>query len=186
MAVVTKLVMFDERLYRGNGSVKNWADKITHTIEAGAIARCPVRTGEMRASISGSAMTIGPRQINCTISVGTDHATYVLHGTGFPGKGDAGFIYSAGRWAAGGPAADSTVMLWKTVTNKRTGTTYRGKVPIRKKGFFMKLPAEHGFAGGWYDEVHGQKPNNFLAAAAKAASRNHRALRGFAFPEIPG
>jgi len=191
MAVVTKLVMFDERMYHGNGIVKNWADKITHTIEAGAIERCPVRSGEMKASISGSAITTGPRQINCTISVGTDHATYVLLGTGFPGKGAAGRIYSRKRWAMGGPGVSAYEELWKDASSRwnptrNTPRPTRAKSSVPKKGFFMHLPAEHGFKGGWYSEVAGQDPNNFLARAAKAASRNHKALRGFAFPDIPG
>lgn len=191
MAYVTKLVMFDERLYRGNGDVKRWADKITAKIEMFAIEKCPVRTGEMKASISGSAMTTGPRQINCTISVGTDYATYVLHGTGFPGKGREGMIYSRKRWAMGGPMASPYQELWKPANSKWNPTRHsrrpiRAKSSVPKKGFFMRLPAEYGFKGGWYSEVHGQDPNNFLAKAAKAASRNHKALRGFAFPNIPG
>lgn len=171
MAGFTKVVIFDQHLYRPTGLVGKWMTLVTGHFVEHAKHYAPERTGELREGISGGTQQVGERQVEGHISSSAPHTMYVL-------KGTTGPIMSNTRWASGGAPA--------------TGVEWRGKgsarkqVRFRKKGFWLKLPEDEWGDGGFYSEVSGQEANNFLLKAWAATARNHRAIRGVSSGFITG
>lgn len=178
---LSTVVVFDQRLYmRPDGMVFSWCQKVTNRFGTEAVGYAPVRTGELKAGIHWNTIQTGERQVVGRIGSTANHTMFVLRGTGTPGKGRDGSIYTTRGFAN---PSGSVVTLWGVVdpkTNKfsRTGKGRRERHQVRVKGYWMVLPAWEHFKRGWADEVSGQEPNNFLLKAWRATARNHKALRG--------
>jgi hypothetical protein len=81
------VVMFDEKMYRGNGLVKKWMDKIMFRFRSEAMRACPKRTGRLMSTIGSSSTTTGPRSVQGFIHVGgpkAPYADFVMRGTEGP------------------------------------------------------------------------------------------------------
>lgn len=173
---ITRIVIFDQGLYHGNGDVIAWMRKITAKFAAEAILAAPVRSGELRAGIDGSVRFLGQRQLEGAIRSRARHTMYVLRGTTGP--------ISTNRYFANPSGA--TRLVWGytnivtgKVTRKSPGPGARRKQhPVGVKGYWMKIPAEHGFPTFYATEVSGQAAQNFLLEAWIKTARNHKALRG--------
>jgi hypothetical protein len=92
-AIVTKVVVFDERLYHGHGDVKKWVDLITRHFWEHAVAYAPEREGRLKAGIIHETSQIGVRQVLGQVTSTAPYTMFVLRGTGLPGKGQAGYIF---------------------------------------------------------------------------------------------
>lgn len=167
-ATLSRVVVFDQGLYHGNGDVIEWCRKITAKFTAEAIRYAPVRSGELVSGISGSVNHVGERQVEGIIKSVAPHTMYVLRGTKGP--------ISTAKYKA--DPGGATLMLWKDVKDPHTGRTRRRKVPVRQKGFYMRIPASEFGPAFFATEVSGQRANNFLLLAWRATARNHRAIRG--------
>lgn len=171
-AEIYKVVVFDQGLYHGNGDVYQWCQKITNRFAREAITRAPVRSGELKAGISGSTSQIGERQVQGIIESSAPHTKYVIHGTTGPIMSNKGWAaYSSGKMVGSG-------LIWMG----------KGKDRKQKVGYFkghwMRLPADNGFGTKYKTMVSGQQPNNFLLSAWRATAADHRAIRGAIPPDF--
>lgn len=161
-----KTVVFDQGLYHGNGDVIKWCRLITAKFTMEARRYAPVRSGELVAGISGTVRHVGVRQVEGIIQSKAPHTMWVLRGTTGP----------ISRKKFKDNPEGASIVLWKDVV--RHGKKRRERVPVRQKGYWMKLPAGGDFPVVYKTEVAGQDANNFLEKAWRATSRNHRAIRG--------
>lgn len=173
-ARVTKVVVFDERLYHGNGDVFKWCALITTHFTNHARRYAPVRSGELMEGISGDTKQVGIRQVQGTITSTAPHTMYVLRGTQTPIRTTRGHANPEGGF----------VTLWGSI-NPQTGrftTRYiRGQRRFQKRipvsGYWLNVREGGGYPRKLLLWVHGQEANNFLARAWRATARNHRAIR---------
>jgi hypothetical protein len=171
----TSIVITDEKLFVGNGDINKWAHRLEQRLYANMVAEAPAREGELRASIH--AHVDHPTSHTIDIGVGTDapHAMWVLRGTGFPGKGTAGWIYTTKGFVTQN-SDDAFVPLWGRRNAQgrftRLGRGQRQRMMVRKKGFWLGLKPD----GPIKFRVHGQRPNNFLYKAYQRTKRTHREL----------
>ena len=182
VAVIYRVDTFTQGMFRGHGDVKVWMDRITKTFERHALHYAPERSGELRAGISSYSYTSGAHEVRAAIVSSAPHTMYVLRGTGYPGKGKAGYIYTTKGFVTRNQD-DAYVTLWGIDrgdgTFSRRGKGRREQHQVRKKGYWLKLPAdeEAGYKAGFRFRVHGQSANNFLLKAWKATASNHTAIR---------
>lgn len=161
------VVIFDERMYHGTGTVARWMDLVTFKFEAFAKTYAPVHTGAMKAAINAEVRTVGPRQMEGIIASPMPYTMYVLRGTTGP-------IMSNRAWNT--LAARPGLELSQIVRGKDgTGAPRRGMM-LRFEGYDGRL---HLAAS-----VSGQDANNFMFRAWRAVGRNHKALRGISIPSI--
>lgn len=178
-AVITRIVVFDDALYHGNGDVVKWCTKITNRFADEARHYAPVRSGELVAGISGATHTIGRRQVEGIIESRAPHTMYVLRGTTGPIMTNKGWANPNGAWTQVWGWAKQGGGFTKNKGESAPGARRR-QFPVRVKGYWMHVPAtdDGGFKGGFFTEVSGQDANNFLLKAWRATARNHRAIRG--------
>jgi hypothetical protein len=84
MAKITRVVVFDEKLYVPGGQVWRWVGRITRRFSANAKESAPVRTGQLRNRIRAGTPRKAAKTVRGTISSNAPHTTYVLHGTRAP------------------------------------------------------------------------------------------------------
>lgn len=96
-AVVTRVVVFDQSLYRATGDVGKWCRLITRHFTQHAIEKAPERSGQLRAGISGDSHQIGPRQVQGVIESSAPHTMFVLRGTSSPIMTNAHWDNPSGR-----------------------------------------------------------------------------------------
>lgn len=171
------LVMFDERLYHGNGSVNRWMIKLTAQMHAAMVEHAPKRTGELAASIDSEVRHIGTKRISGVVGPTARHAQYVIKGTGFPTPGHyTGEIYTTRGFAERGKRGYE--VLWKPVAPKdrEWAGQRRKKTAVRKRGHWLRIPPDLEFEGFFAHSVPGQDPNNFMLAAYRQTRRRHRSL----------
>jgi hypothetical protein len=171
-AAFTKVVMFDERLYHGNGDVNVWVIKVLARFVYEAKAAAPVGKasnpwrpppGTLKAGIQGSLSHPGAKIIEAFISSNAPHSLYVIKGTAYQGHR---YIYSNLGWAN----KTQIDLMFRRVTPQ--------EIPIE---WFMPIPPP---GPRWQMRVHGQKANNFLFTAWRRTGRRHPALRRGRFPTI--
>lgn len=176
MTGFTSIVITDEKLFVGNGDINKWAHRVERRMHVNMVEAAPMREGELRASIHSSVTHITSHRIEIEVGADAHYAGFVLRGTGFPGKGKAGWIYSRKAYDTGMNEEDARVPLWgrRGAGGRftRLGRGQRQRMLVRRKGFYMKLRPDGPIK--W--RVHGQKPNNFLYAAYQKTKRTHREL----------
>lgn len=169
-AVLTKTVIFDQRMYANTGLVGKWVTKVTFRFTAEARRAAPIRSGELKARINGSTARTGERMFDGYIESGAAHTMYVIGGTSTP-------IYSKAAWAAGGNLDAAFEIRRVEGKNGRTR-----EIEVGRRGFWLAVgkrpwpPIQPKFA------VAGQRPNNFLFTAWRRTAADHRAIRG----KLPG
>lgn len=184
-AVLVKTVVFSSRLYSKGHTVDRWFRKLVTDFELHAIESAPMRTGDLKDSISADVVRAGRTALSGRIGSGSDHAMYVLRGTTGP-------IMSRRLWAAGGNPEAAFVELFGAidpVTGKFTTRQVKGvkrtKHRIGRKGYFMGVrPVPHSTYTKTTARlfVAGQDPQNFLLDAWRKTARTHRVLRGATIP----
>jgi hypothetical protein len=178
-AVITKIVVFDEGMYHGNGLVGRWMNLITDRFGREARHYAPVRSGQLRDGIFSYAHQIGPRQVQGIIESTSPHTMYVLEGTTGPIMSDVG-------WATQGVGAYRTVTIYRGPGHRFSYTPQegytRGTMQRANPGFFMRIPAWGGHRTFFALAVSGQAANNFMYRAWRATARDHRAIRGVSGP----
>jgi len=175
VGVLTTVVVFDRDLYKPGHMVHRWMTLVTTHFVGHAIADAPVRSGELKAGISGDTNQVGDRQVEGTISSSAPHTLYVLRGTTGP-------IMSNRRWANPEGAYSK---LWGSI-NPKTGKftrrhikgAERKQITVRNKGFWLRVRSGPEFDQHFALQVRGQEANNFLERAWRQTARNHRAIRG--------
>lgn len=177
---LTKVVVFDENLYRPTGQVGKWMTKLTTRFGMEARIAAPKRSGRLVSGIETGVNQVGVRQLQGTISSTAPHTRYVIHGTGFPVKGRAGRIYSRRGFARA--QQGFTVRRQFFDNNPRDRNTARGK-PL--PGTFLAVGKQSLYPPiRRMTVVSGQEPNNFLALAWRRTARDHKVLRGLNMPTI--
>lgn len=156
-AVLIRTVTFTEKLYRSNGDVRIWLNRVTARFGREAKHYAPVRSGRLVAGISTTTRRSGVHQCEGTIRSTAPYTLFVLRGTTGP-------IMSNAAWAAG--ALENLIG-----PNGRYIT-----------GSLMPLPAYGPYKARLATTVSGQRANNFLIRAWAGTARDHRALRGRAIP----
>lgn len=139
---LSKVVVFDQTMYHGNGVVHRWMETITHKFEAEAIRAAPIRSGRLKAGIHATVRTVGEREIEGLIESRSTHTMFVLRGTGSSlGKGKRGLIlptngpllriragYGHGKWVGpyvhGQQPNNFLVKAWRATA--RNHTSIRG------------------------------------------------------------
>lgn len=177
-ATVTEVVVFTDKLYRGNGDVIKWCRKITNRFGFEVKRAVPVREGTLWEGIHWSTRRTGRKQVAGTLVSEAKHTLYVLRGTTGP-------ISTNKFWANPGGAER---LLWKNITTAG-GKKVRKQIWVRQKGYYMPIPdidtwvfAPLAGQGHWATEVEGQSAQNFLVKAWVRTSYDHRALRGRRIP----
>lgn len=155
-AVLVRTVTFTEKLYRGNGDVRVWLNRITDRFGREARHYAPVRSGKLVRGISTTTRTTGRHSCAGTIASRAKYSLFVIRGTHGP-------IMSNVAWGA---ALDEL--------RDENGRFARGAL--------MPLPAFGPFKARLALIVDGQTANNFLLRAWFATARDHRALRGKPIP----
>jgi hypothetical protein len=151
------VVVFDEKMYRGNGLVRRWIIKVGGKFGRAARRNAPFRSTELRKGIHGNVSRKGARVLDYTIRSDAEHTMYVIRGTTGP-------IMTTQGWA-----------------NRAHGHMVNGK---RLPGHFMPIPKHKGMPakrhGGedfnFLTRVRGQKAQNFFLDAWKVVHRQHRAI----------
>jgi hypothetical protein len=170
-ARLVALVMYDERMYQGRGHiVYDWGKRIERRFTATAIAEAPMRSGELKAGISGSMTRTGIRQLQTVIRSDAPHSIYVLKGTQGPimsnrlyrFQGRTGLFLPRGGFVRQGGRAVGI-----------------DKEFLKSKGYMLYVRPGAGFGGQHMISVSGQEANNFMGRAAQAVARRHSSLRGF-------
>ncbi len=171
---LTKVVVFDQSLYRGRGDVNVWCTKINNRFYAEAVKAAPERSGELIAGFRHDTKQVGPRQVQGTFASLAPHTMYVLRGTTGP-------IYSNRGWRQRATTPGGYVALWKF----NPKTKRREQMPQRVKGW-IKLrtlsETRNNIDYAW--SVSGQESQNFLLTAWRRTSYDHRALRGRRIPSF--
>lgn len=170
VGILTRIVIFDQGMYHGNGLVRKWMDQVTLSFEGHAKIKAPVHTGQLKAGIHASVAQVGPRQIEGIIESSAPHTMYVLRGTTGP-------IMANRAWNTIGATGLSFNQIAYTNKRGKDGTV----TAIPRRGMFLKFEGYDGrshFAGS----VSGQDANNFLLKAWNATARSHRAIRRYTGP----
>lgn len=84
MASLSKVVIFDERLYLTGHMANRWMALMTHRFEGHAKRRAPRRSGNLKRRIRSNSQQVGVRKLEGTITSGARYSTYVLKGTHGP------------------------------------------------------------------------------------------------------
>jgi hypothetical protein len=174
MPALERVVIFDERLYHGNGDVIKWCRLITLKFSAHAKAYAPKRSGTLARSVRASIRNPGPKRVMGTIGVGAPYATFVLSGTHGP-------IMANRAWAR-----SRRGLSWRNTDPRDTSAKFGGALPgtLMPVGQSQLDSGVTPFGGRvrLRSVVEGQRANNFLERAWRATARNHRTIRGIAFP----
>ena len=157
------VIVTDDGLYTGTGLVHRWLAGITGSLYRNIFISAPVRTGELRGGLEFNVQREARRVISGYVASTSEHTGYVIHGTGKPGKGRAGWIYRSSN--AGDIAAVEARLA--------------GDRDVDTDGLWMRLSDERN---GNHLRVHGQDPNNFMLAGYNRTARRSRALH----PIFPG
>jgi hypothetical protein len=158
------VVVTDEGMYTGTGLVHRWLIGVGNRLYQNTVAAAPERSGQLKAGIDLD-FTQGPtlRVLEAVVMSTAEHTGYVIHGTGKPGKGRAGWIYRS---------SDPADMA-------RANARLAGDRGVDTEGLWMRLSDARD---GNHLRVHGQEPNNFMLAGFNRTARTHRALH----PIFPG
>lgn len=173
MASDVALVLYSSVLFDRVGppsTVRAWAERLERRFTANAKEFAPIRSGELRAGISGEVTRTGSHQLDTIIRSDAPHSLYVL-------KGTTGPIYSRrmfgfrGRTGLRYPRGGAFIVGARQVPN----------IPfLRERGYLLKVRAGRGFPQRYAVSVSGQEANNFFLAAASATAMRHSSLVGFA------
>jgi hypothetical protein len=150
------IVLYTSRLFGWSGEVQEWARNVTDYFDLWATNEAPIRTGELANSISHEVVRVGSHEVEMILSVGAEHAIYVLGGT----KGifvESGHYIPVGKQRAYGPG--------------HPGGGYAKVVKV------WGAPRGKGF-------VRGQEANNFIDAAYARTARRFPALAGMSITEL--
>lgn len=162
------VVVFDEKMYHGTGTVRRWADRLTANFTKNAVAEAPEHTGQMKQQIEGNVTSAGPKQISMTIASNAPYSLYVL-------KGTTGPIYANRAWNL--MNARPNMDLQDVFFHR----TKRGERPIPRRGMMLRFI---GYDGKQHitTAVSGQEANNFLGRAWIRTARTHPSIRGQGIP----
>lgn len=164
--MAVRLLMFDQRMYAPTGIVHKWVGKVTIRFVAEAINAAPMRSGELKAGISGDVDQTGPRDVAGFIASEAEHTMYVLEGTSSP-------IMSTKAWASGGIYAEAFEIGWVTSRSGKKKLGRRGR-----PGFWLALGKRPWPPLKPTHSVSGQRANNFLFTAWRRTAADHTAIRG--------
>lgn len=158
-AELEAVVIFDENLYRPGHLVDRWMNLLVTHFEGHAQDLAPVRSGQLKAGITGSARRVGEKQMEGLIASNAPHTMYVLGGTTGP-------IYTDTAWAMGAEIANAY------------GENEEGR-RVALKGHWLPVGNNPWPPIRYRHSVSGQAANNFLVKAWRRTARNHKSLRGF-------
>lgn len=166
-AELESIVIFDSKMYVGNGTVRRWMDGLTLKFGVNARRYAPIQTGELRAGIDTEVRLTAPKFLEGRISSTAPYSLYVIRGTSGP-------IMSNRLWNAHRAKPDVPLHLLAYNRSKKTG---RGGP---KRGMVMTFIGKTGVVHAL--EVRGQASNNFLLEAWNATARTHRSIRPVSIP----
>lgn len=177
--VVTKVVLYPERLFNPGHDVHRWATSLTAETKAAVKMMAPPRrsrsrygrrrgTGALQRSIRGVTSRKGGTRLESTISVNVSYASLVLGGTAAQGRR---YIYSNKGW------------LYKPMVDAQARLSAKGgrvSEDFVEMGLYMRLPlANVGGSRVYHLRVHGQRANNFLFDGYNIIAAKHPALKPF-------
>lgn len=170
------VVVYDSVLYNRTGQVRRWADALNARFVLNAKNAAPMRSGELRAGISGEVTRIGPRHLQTVIESAAPHSLYVLRGTTGP-------IMSRRMWGFSQKfphliAPRGAMFFGSNVA----GSPSQGRINMqwmRENGYALRLRPGKGFGTTYALAVSGQEANNFFGVAADRTAVRHPSLRGF-------
>jgi hypothetical protein len=178
---ISTVVLYTQVLYRGNGDVYQWMRDVVRHFDQNVreeVAKIS-RSGELMSGIGSSAHG-GFHECTGEIESTANHTLFVMHGTGYPGKGDAGQIYSILAWRSGRDIKRAHVTRWgvRSASGKMVnkGPGRREPYQQRLKGHWLRIPADEGGEKHILYSVAGQEPNNFMVKAWNKTGRRHRAI----------
>ena len=172
---ISKVVVFDRDLYKPGHMVHRWVTLVTTNFVLHAKELAPIRSGELKAGISGDTHQVGERQVEGSIESAANHTMFVLRGTTGPIMTTRMFANPEG----------ATSELWGVIdpktgkfTRKHIKGAERKRHIVRNKGYWLRVRAGNGYSEHIAGSVSGQEANNFLADAWRRTARNHKAIRG--------
>jgi len=165
------VVTYASVMFNTGGNVRRWADSTQRGFTRNAKRFAPVRSGELRAGITGQVSRVGPKQLDAVISSTAPHTLFVLGGTTGP-------IYANRYWR----------FTQRTGLRVPRGGLVDPSMPytsrwnfdwLREKGYMLKVREGNGYPQRYSLRVSGQEPNNFFGKAAEATAVRHPSLRGW-------
>lgn len=162
-ARLTRVVIFDERLYAPGHLVHRWMSGLVRTFGNHARFEAPIRSGQLKAGIRTGTHRTGKRTVEGYIESSAPHSLYVIKGTAFQGRR---YIYSRIGWL-------HKAEIDAIVARRATGP---GK---DHSGWYMILPPP---GRRFHLRVHGQRKNDFLTRAWIKTGRRHSSIRGVRSP----
>lgn len=177
MAELTSLVIYDSVIFQRGHMVHRWANSVERGFVMHARQEAPMRSGELRAGISGETFKSGPKHWQVHIHSDAEHTMYVLRGTTGPIMSNRmwGFRQRFPNVPGGLPRGGREPIIRNGVT-----VGYRANMKwMHAHGYALRVRAGNGFPQRFALKVRGQESNNFFGRAATATARRHSSLRGF-------
>lgn len=168
---LSQTVIFDSLLYRPGGMVQVWMGKMVTSFTMHARRYAPMRSGQLRAGISGDVRRVAPKSYEGMIRSRANHTMFVIGGTTGPimSRRMFGFRGRTGREFPRGAGV--------TASNPRPNMAF-----LKSKGYLLNVRAGNGHPQRYAVSVSGQDANNFMFRAWAATARNHRSIRGVNSP----
>lgn len=168
---LTGFVIYDERMYQGRGHVVyDWGHRIERNFTMWAKEEAPIRSGELRAKISGSMVRTGVRALTTTIETAAPHSLYVIRGTTGP-------IYSRRMWGFRNKFPHLKYPRGGGLLSQFFGPP--DLLALHGRGYALRVRAGKGFPERLAVSVSGQRANNFMGRAATRVAARHSSLAGF-------
>lgn len=162
------VIVFDEKMYHGSGTVRRWADRLAGNFTKNAVIEAPEHTGQMKQQIEGTVTSAGPKQISMTIASNAPYSLYVL-------KGTTGPIMANRAWNT----MAATGLSFGQISRKKKSKGESIGPP--RRGMFLKFEGYDGLPH-FAASVSGQEANNFLGRAWVKTARTHPSIRGVGIP----